>query len=281
MNRFPVNSAKRGTHSFTLVEILVAIAVFAILMVVMAQLLGEVSRSLLTQQQRMTALGETRFSLDRLTLDWSARVRRPDVNGSFTNQPGNDQISFVTQVPAYSGTRAGLALVSYRIGTNTVTNLLELERGIAGFDQNSGGTNLILSFPYTPPTPPIANAGDYEQISAAVFRMEFCFLTNGASGSSLTTTSSVNLPSTNLVGLVVAMAALDENSRKILTPAQMTTLVNALADVTNGVDPQSMWLQQINNGTFLNAVTNAGSASVPVAVAGAVRVYQRVLLNSE
>jgi prepilin-type N-terminal cleavage/methylation domain-containing protein len=278
MKRSSHGSPESDKRSFTLIEMLVAMVIFLILIVLTAQVFNAVSRSILGQQQRMDSLGEARFALDRLSLDWSARVKRPDVTGSFLSQPGNDQISFVSQVPAFTGTR-DMSVVTYRIGTNSTTGLPELDRGVLGYNlfstDSAPENNPLLTFPFTG-VPTITSAADFEQISQAVFRIEFCFLTqpNGSS-TSLFTTHSLNLNSTNFAGIVVAVAALDLKSQKILTAAQMATLTSALPDVANGVDPQSLWLQQINSSTF------AATAGVPVVTAGAVRVYQRVLLNSQ
>src|SRR5260221_13798237 len=118
----------KGSAAFTLVEILVAEAIFLILMFVVIQLIFGIIQTAATQKKRMDSLGDARQSLDRLSLDWAGRVRRSDVTGVFTRQTAaatnapNAQINFTTQVLAYSGARH-LAWVSYAV--NNITQVTQ------------------------------------------------------------------------------------------------------------------------------------------------------------
>jgi len=290
-----------ASAGFTLVEVLVAEVVFLILMLVIVQLIFGVLQTAATQKKRMDSLDDARQSLDRLSLDWAARVRRSDVLGAFTRQAAssanapNAQISFLTQAQAYSGARH-LAWVTY--GVNNVTQVNQggqstttpaLERGILGYNwaTSDGAANPLMTFPAGASAP--SGTATVEPLANTVFRIEYCFLQKvpttvppATTTSAFTTNSSLYLNSSNLVGIVVAVASIDQQTRQILTQPQLVALGTALPSVTDGQDPQAQWTTSINNGTFVSAAVSAG---VPQATAQnavrAVRVFQRVLYINE
>jgi len=291
---------KSGEIAFTLVEVLVAEAIFLILLVLVVQLIFGVISTAGAEKKRMDALGDARQSLDRMSLDWTSRMRRSDstgafattnsggfvtqgnVTGYFTKQAGNDQISFLSQVQSYTGSRR-LSWLSYQIGTITQTiqgsqssSTSALQRGIFPYNW-TGGTAL---FPLVPPTFTTSN---YEPLANTVFRMEFCFLQQVPAGSTgvspFTVDAGGTLGSTNFAGVVVAVAALDQQSRQLLTQTQLTSLANALPRIiADGQNPQAVWSTNMASGTF---ATTANSAGIPKSVADAVRIYQRILYTKE
>lgn len=273
-------------RAFTLVEVLVAEAVVLILLAVVMQLIFGVAQTAQGQRRRLESLGEERQSLDRLNLDWTARVRRSDISAQFTKQAGNDQIGFLTQVQSYDGKRQ-LAWVSYQVGTvnqtlkgSQVAQTSALERGILGYNWSPSdpapSDNPVLSFPFTPPA-----LNNLEPLSEAIFRLEFCLLqkvpADQPAASVYTVNSALNLNSTNLVGIVVAVASLDQQSRQLISQQQLLALADALPRVTvEGQNPQSLWLPVISHNADL-----AAAAGVPKNVAAAVRVFQRILYIQE
>ena len=253
----------------------------------------------------MDALGDARQSLDRLSLDWASRVRRSDstgsfassgsgnfttlgnINGYFTKQAGNDQISFLSQVQSYSGARR-VTWLSYQV--NPITQVTQgsqssttsaLVRGMYPYDwTNAPGGNALLTFPPANPSP---TSFSYEPMANTVFRVEFCFLQQVPAGSTVspfTVDASNTLGATNFAGVVVAVAALDQQSRQLLTQAQLTALANALPRITaDGLNPQAVWSTNMApTGNYLTATTAAG---IPKNVANAVRIYQRILYTKE
>lgn len=295
----PHSRTRRGfPAAFTLVEVLVAEAVFLILLFVVIQLVFGVLQTAGAQKKRMDVLDDARQSLDRLSLDWSARVRRSDIVASFSRQAvsgtnaANAQISFLTQVQPYTGARH-LAWVAYAINNITQVNqgsqaasTPALERGILGYNWSStdpsGASNPLMTFPMTNPTVNITPT--IEPLADTVFRFDYCFLQNVPAAANATTSApftinnTLTLTSTNLVGVVVAVAALDQQSRQLLTQAQLVALGNALPTIPDGQSPQAVWTTAVNNASF-NAV--AKSAGVPQGIAGSVRIFQRVLYVNE
>jgi type II secretory pathway pseudopilin PulG len=267
-----------ATNSFTLVEMLVSIAVFLILMLLLTQFIVTASNTALSQNARMESLTDARQALDRFGLDWSARVRRPDVAmTATTNAEGCPaSIDFITQEPSYSGARE-LSSVSYQM-TNSPYSL---QRGIVGYDWSGSSTMTApasTNIPSASLSPVTPASSDFETLSGDVFRMAICFQgTNGY----LSTDPTLLANSTNFTAVVITLATLDPQSRKILTPAQLDSLAAALpvtpldgqSDSTNY--PLAVWQDAINSSGF------AASATVPKQVAASVRVYQRIFYTKE
>jgi type II secretory pathway pseudopilin PulG len=293
-----------GEVAFTLVEVLVAEAIFLILLLVVMQLIFGALQTTTAQKKRMDELGDARQSLDRLSLDWSSRVRRSDILASFghltasSTNAANAQISFLSQVQAYANSSGAparhVSWVTYCInniaqttqGSQSTTGPA-LARGILGYNFSgsdpTGTLNPMLSFPGTAPTATVT----FDPLANTVFRFDFCYLravTGGSSSlspftinnptSSTGTDTPVNLSSSNLVGIVVAVASLDQQSRQLVSQAQLVAMGNALT-ITDGQTPQTTWVNAINNGTFSTTVKSG--SNVPINVANAVHVYQRII----
>lgn len=191
------------------------------------------------------------------------------VSGSGT-AGANDTLQFYSQVDGYSGSRQ-VAALGYSVVANATTGYLQLERGSTGtyYPNASGITTLSPQFltALTPPTAPLKpNAADYDVLSNEVFRLEFCFLLN-TGALSTTSSQSSNYTYSDVVGLVVAIAILDNQSAKLISSTQLQNLSNDLPDCANGSDPISGWYAAIAKPGF-------GAGVAPAAVQN-VRVYQR------
>ena len=110
---------------FTILELLVSMAVFAMLAVLVAQLTISTSSVGSAGTKRMDADSQARLIFDRLANDFAMMVKRPDVDCIFAKQPGNDAMFFYSEAPAYAAsslnaaTKNTVALVGYRINTNS------------------------------------------------------------------------------------------------------------------------------------------------------------------
>jgi len=120
LHRFP-----SPNRAFTLIELMVSIAVLGLLGGMVMQLLGSASR--LTSNSRKTGDCDTeaRFVLDQISADLSRRVRRPDVDAFVGKLKGDDRLYFFGETPGYSPKltaqeRSTISLVGYRLQPPTV-----------------------------------------------------------------------------------------------------------------------------------------------------------------
>ena len=196
---------------FTLVEVLVAVTVLALLILVMTQVVGNAGKVIASSNKMQSADDQARLLFDRLTNDIANLVRRPDLDALFSRQAGNDRLFFFSEAPAYfdpsngvlfpgsssSDPKNTLSLIGYRI--NSSNQLERLGLGLTwdgGTSSSRPGSVVFLSYlkgvidpastlsgvyPSFVGTPPAYNGADttYWQVMAAqVFRFEICFLLN-------------------------------------------------------------------------------------------------------
>jgi prepilin-type N-terminal cleavage/methylation domain-containing protein len=265
MNR-RVSFPRHKGAGFTILELLVAVAIVAIVVVVAFQVIGMAWRMVTNDNKRIDAVTQARQALDRFGLDWNARVTRDDVAIALLNQPGNDSISFVTRMPAPTGDRS-LAVVDYQINpTDDGGNTYKLERGALGF--NWSGTDPTFSFPMT--ALPTLSTNDRQTLSPGVFRFKYALLTRETATNAPKLINGNATTLTNLAAVLVAVGVIDDKSRKLLSVDQMKRLADALPDPPDSnPDPLATWQTAINNPNF---ATNVGIP--PVTVQG-IKVYQR------
>lgn len=190
------SSSSPRKAAFSLIEMLVAAAVFVLLVLVVAQIVNSASSVAGESRKRLDADSQARTVMDRLAQDFGRMNKRADVDFLFTAETGNDRMFFVSEVPGYfsgvpAGNQSGLSLVGYRVNDSHV-----LERLGKGLAWSGGGANNEIAFisydpagqsgsfqPLAASTTagnPAAAAGatdaDFQVISDAVFRAEFCYL---------------------------------------------------------------------------------------------------------
>jgi type II secretory pathway component PulJ len=254
----------RVAGGFTLLELLVSLAVLVMAVLLMLQMVGGTASVSSSTKRRLDLDAEARSVFDRMGADVSGMVIRPDVDALFLGQPQesgggtdrNDQFYFYSQAPGYSSTATGvspISLVGYRV------NNLQLERlGAARrWDSLPFLTTNSLTTGIDPASLNLC-LGDatntFHVVAPSVFRMEVGLLmkpgtTNGD--------GSVNLPNSyarltdpsnprhgmaNVAAVVVALGLLDRESRKSVTPAQLTNIATILPDsAVNGGIPLTVW----------------------------------------
>jgi len=203
-------------HAFTLVEMMVAIAVLALFILMVTRLVNSARIVTTIGNQHMDADSQARSVLDRMAVDFSQMVKRADVDyllkqpsnlqtGPNANTGKNDQIAFYSQAEGYypTSSQSHLSVVAYRLNSDsTVTtaslNKLErLGRGLA-WNGDSSGTPILflpipLASPFAAPVPsPMPNPsptpawpqagnmsadlGNYEVVGPQVFRFEYYYV---------------------------------------------------------------------------------------------------------
>lgn len=277
-----------GPAGFTLLELLVAVAVLALLVLMAAQMVQSGAAVIAGSRKNLGADAQAREVFTRLGLDLAQMPRRADLDAVFTDQAGNKKMFFYSEAPGVAASLTNLStvsLVGYRIGTNA-----GLERlGKALTWSGTGGTT-FLTYAGTASTNALAastlagawsavigSAPDYDATSSeyhsfapGVFRFEYCFQKKDGT---YTLTRDSKTGFRDLAAIVVSLAVLDGDSRKIAPDT--SKLADALpgptaADLAANKLPAELWQGKVND-----VATFASTAQIPEAAASRVRVYQR------
>ena len=263
---------KFAARGFTILELLVAGTVLALLVVLVAQMVGSASLITSGSRKRMAADEEARMVFDWMASDFARMIKREDVDNLFVSAPVNDEMYFYSESPAlYTNaslaSNSPIALVGYRV------NGYRLERYGEGktwddlkFLTYSNGT---LN-PGTRISTNLLDTNNYQVISPSVFRMEYVFLMkSGTTNVSGGTNTATNYSQTNVVGLgmkdvsavVVTLGVLDETSRKIVDTNALGTIAGIMPDAS-AAPMSGPWTTNVAALTDLRA-------------RAATRVYQR------
>lgn len=266
-------------RAFSLLEILVAVAVLLLIVVLMAQMLNSVSSTTSNSQKGIDAVGDAQLAFDRLSFDFARMLRRTDVDYSFSKRDGNDRFSFYTAEPGfYTGpetTPRVLSVAGFRVAAGP-DGAPRLERGALNLSWSGSGGRTQVFVPVdgngaqiqkfdTPNSLPVLDdgqPGEYQALADQVFRMEISYLTrDGGLRKSFPTSLS------DLSAIVVAIAVLDPKSRLLVT--DYTALISAFPDAEDGRDLLALWTPVAEDPGL------AARTGIPQSAAQAVRVYQR------
>jgi type II secretory pathway pseudopilin PulG len=205
---FPMISPRRA--AFSLVELLVSMAILVLLITVVVQIVNGAQKTTGASKARLECDAEARTVFDRMALDFGRMVNRKDVDFIVNKDAGNDSIYFFSEAPALSPTgvtttnpQQPVSLVGYRV--NTDYQLERLGKGLLwDVAPPDGPVYLTYGIPAPPPPSPtvtptpspipgsnlstsqfngvITAAGgpksnsSYHIIGSNVFRLEFSFL---------------------------------------------------------------------------------------------------------
>lgn len=282
------HSEPRPCGGFTVLEILVAVAVLALLTVLVAQMVQSGSAVIARSRKHLSADAQAREVFSRFALDIARMPKRADMDAVFSDQAGNKKIFFYSEAPGFATTTAALSplsLVGYRIGAD-----VGLERLGKALPWAGTGHPAFLTFSSTSSTnalPETTLAGawstsvggspaydgvdpDYHALAPGVFRLEYCFQKKDGSFS---LTRDADGGFRDVAAIVLSLAVLDGDSRKIAP--DLSKLADALPSPTNedlaaNKLPAEIWRDLINdNASF------ASRAGIPAPAAASVRTYQR------
>lgn len=149
--------ASRGRRAFTIIELLVAAAITAVLAGIVIAMVGNVSTSLARTSGRLNATAQARLALDQLTLDLQSALFRDDGNvwmavdilDSTNNAPGLWVVAqtVANAKPAAAG--GSLDLAATRAGLGVTGQFADTRYGMAGvwlrFFTTSRGANLAAT----------------------------------------------------------------------------------------------------------------------------------------
>lgn len=278
-------------RAFTLVEILVATTVLALLVLLVGQIVQSGSLLISGSSKHLGADAQAREVFSRFDLDLKRMPKRPDLDIVLSSN--NNSMFFFCEGPGFyspagAADRNTLALVGYRV--NSSAQLERLAKGLSWSDPlfltyttarpesasivtestMSGGWGGIIG------SPPAYDNGadpDYHVLADGVFRFFYCFqLKDGTYALTLNSTP-LDWKFKNAAAIVLTLAVLDGESRKLVgdTSRLITALPDpAAADLTAGVLPAKLWQDAINNSSQFTS-----AAGIPAAAAARVRIYQR------
>jgi len=268
---------KGGRGAFSLVEVLVAMAVFLFMAVMVASITGGVSRIAGQSQRRMSVDGSVRQSLSRISADFSRAIIRSDLPFRIEKKSGNDSLIFLAAAEGYSSGR-GITMLGYQVANAT------LQRGAEATTWTSNGAS-ALSFTS------VANAAtsksylsissaNYEILESDIFRMEIAFLmgdgsikstvgTNAGGTSYIASFASTarTVSSDAIRAVIVTVAAVDSRARELVPPSEYSQLANIFSDATPGSDVWTAWKENLKNS--ISGMHQAARENV--------RIYQRYI----
>jgi len=284
-------------RAFTLVEMLVALAIVGILVVMINQIMGSASATTMRSQKNLDAASEAQFILDRMAIDFGQMPLRSDVDYEFADAPlGSGTIAFYSTVDGLASgsaettaTARTLSVVGYKMVTDPVVGPV-LERGARQLDWSGGGLAGPMQFTMIngtggqiqamkassastlPPVDPLTGGSNYQIFGDQIFRFDLCYLVtvsatapNVSATTQLQTTAPASI--SNLSAIVVGIAVLDTQSRSMVS--DYTKLALALPNPQPGKDILAVWTPALNDPNFPK---NAG---IPSRAAQAVRIFQR------
>ncbi len=237
-------------NAFSLIEILVAMAILAFLVVLLAQIMSYSSSVIGHSRTKLDATSRAEALYSRMARDFSARPVRSDMPIEVTIQNGNDALSFFSEVHGYEGDRT-VALVGYRIQESAAGRESQAERAAQGASWDES------SFPSYSTNLPLLPDNQYEVATEGVFRLEVCYLKTDGILTNVRPASDAKV-----AAIVVAVAVLGDTGRKILTTAQIKALGQALPDTVEGESPLVGWRRAMDAQGFANGIPRKAVQSI-------------------
>jgi prepilin-type N-terminal cleavage/methylation domain-containing protein len=273
---------RRSRSGFTLAELLVSIAVLAIIVVLTSKMINSVAGAITLGSRRLDVESQVRPVLDRIGYDLSQMVRRSDVDyhvkSSLNTELGNDQIAFFASTPGYypsPGTPSSLSLVSYRI--NSDSNSLSYNRmermgkgllwsGVSSIPGLIFGLQAIYNN-WPNATSVSAADPDYELVAPQIFRFEYFYILNTGAASVQPGATGMR----DIAAISVVVAAIDQKSRLLLSEEQIDPLIAKLVDFSSGMKGSELTTRW---QSALNAATG-----MPRPALNGIRIYQRYFVT--
>ena len=280
----------KTNRAFTLVEVLVSVAVLAMLILLVSRLISSTATITTLAHKRMDGDGNARQLLDRIGVDFSQMIKRADLdyfakNTASPNSPGgamsgNDQIAFYSNVPGFSSSAPSpISLVAYRI--NGQNQLERMGKGLLWSGAPSSSAPLVF-LPLTisgiwPTATNQTSDSDYELIGSQVFRFEYYYLLNNGSLSTTPWNAGAGHASINgmqdVTAIAVALATIDAKSKVLISNSQLGILAGNLTDFDPSMNPGGLLSQW--------QFTIDGTSGIPRTALQGVRRYERYFYFSK
>ncbi|PTX96711.1 hypothetical protein DB345_05880 [Spartobacteria bacterium LR76] len=290
-------------RAFTLIEILVGVAILAIVGLLIVQIITATSSASRMSNAGIDAAAQARLAFDRMGIDLAAMVRRPDIDFQSTSSFGAAPpygLVFVSGVMSagLSGTNnRGYSLVGYQINGTTDTPTPCLLRGAVPIAWQ--GTSAASVTGYQTNGLPVSlanigvtlNPGDFDVLAPAVIRVvvgyqlypsgESVLLSDGTlllAWGQVVYSPPVRLDSdknpsaaidlSRVSSLIVGVVAIDPDGVKRLKASEVTALATSFPVPQTGQYPVAVWSPIAENVGGL-------PSGVPLFARQSVRVFQR------
>lgn len=289
----------RKHQGFTLLETIVACAVFILLAALIMQVLIATSQSTRLSVRSLEAAGQARLTLDRIGMDLAGALRRKDAFfGPGTNNA--NLLLFLSFVQSASGPASspsgnrGLSSIAYRMANDPANgNRICLQRGSKALHWSDAGFAGLGADgqPVAIPTGLQPAQADFDVLASGVLRMcigyqlypdnQTATLANGAviprargqivysPPMRMVNGAPAGVDAGRISSLVVALVSIDPDSLKFLSASQVADLAGAFPDPA-AIDelPAHLWVPKANNADEL-------PTTVPLPARQSLRVFQR------
>ena len=299
----------RSIQGFTLAEMLVATVVLIMIVLFVTRLVNHAAVIVGQATKHMDTEANVRPFFDRFAVDIDQMVKRTDVSyflkNATTSSDLNDRMAFFTSAPGYYDDNGGMgynsrySLVAYRVNADTSSaSCNKVERMAKGLALNAAyttpppstssnnnvtpllfldsGFNTTIDKVWPAAVDPAATTTDpykkYELIGPQVFRFEYYYLTSAsptlvAYPAGWTSANTINIK--DVAAIVVAVATIDPQSRKLLSETNVGGIARALPKFTSG-GPGALlaqWQNVLNTDATINAL--------PRPALQGIRLYER------
>ncbi len=261
---------------FTLVEMLVAVAIMSLMMLVMARLTGMAEQISRAEQDRQDNYSKARSMLDLITEDLQRAVFRGDLpafgtgpataptsaNGGLTSTglyyftATTSTTAFYTRVAGFSSASTAvrnISLVSYVLSGTNDSDKIVLQRSDLAVPWTSS-TNIAFQGNMGPL---LQNCSPIEVAPGVVgFRLAF----RRADGTLIDQAQYTGFNEANpVVAVDVGVAVIGKQSLALLSTQQIQTIQTAFAAATLGTGIKTTWDQQVLTSAFYTSYPTLGN----------------------
>jgi len=236
-----------GSKGFTLVEMLTAMTILAAIMLFLVQMARMAGDTCMVGQKQVNNLTKARSMMDLIALDAQMGVFRDDLT-AFPLSSGSATLAFYTKRAGVnvSGTMRDISLIMYTINTSSTNSMLS--RG----DMAIGWSDPASVMPFNNTSGFTDNMGSVtlRDTVPGVVGLKVIFIQSDGTVSPVYPTSSGTNP---VRALGVALAVIDDQTLKQLSPANLTAMRNALNTAASGTRSiKADWEDYLDHGMVWN-----------------------------
>jgi len=256
MKSLPVFRCSRGPRarslaSFSLIELLVSIAVLTLLLAILSSFLISINSTWAQGKSTINNFAKARSSLDIMTLDYQLGVFRPDVP-AFTS---GSNTFYTLRQSSSTYTDPTRSLICYQVQTTATNSVLQR------------AANTVTTIPFNTSTIPAAN--NYLNMVDGVLSMQLSFVTP--------TGAITNAYAAGDKAVAVDLAIVDDTTLAVLvSTGKLATLSGDAAfnvNINGGKTPYQTWQANFNHTT--GAANPINYANYPANIRGGVQFFER------